>query len=112
MAKELWSIFTDNMNVCIFTGSGQVERHHCFPGFNRDKCETYGFVAPLRPDYHPNGVHGTDYARREIDPWLKAECQKYYEKHYGTRDEFVAEFGRNYITENDDHDWWDLQEDI
>ena len=26
--KKLWSIFTDDMDTCIFTGSNVVERHH------------------------------------------------------------------------------------
>lgn len=101
MAKKLWSIFTEDMDTCIFTGSTHVERHHCFGGFNRERCEKYGFIVPVRPDYHPNGVFGMDYARKEIDPWLKSECQKYYEEHYGSREEFMEEFGRNYIDEID-----------
>ena len=80
MAKKLWSIFTDDMDECIFTGSRNVERHHVFGGYNRDKSEAYGFVVPLRPDYHPNGVFGTEYAVTVIDPYLKSECQKYFEE--------------------------------
>ena len=110
MAKELWSIFTENMDTCIFTGSTQVERHHVFGSFNREKSEKCGFVVPLRPDHHPNGVFATDYAREEIDPWLKAECQKYYEEHYGTREEFVEEFGQNYINDNEEIDLEDFFE--
>jgi len=97
MAKRLTSIFTDNMNKCIFTGSSKVERHHVFGSFNKARSEKYGFIVPLRPDYHPNGVFATDHAKNEVDPWLKAECQKYYEEHIGSREEFMAEFGRNYI---------------
>ena len=30
MAKRLWSVFTDDMDHCYFTGSSMVERHHIF----------------------------------------------------------------------------------
>lgn len=96
--KKLWSIFTDNMDACIFTGATQVERHHVFGGSNRKKCEKYGFVAPLRPDLHPNGAQ---FRRAEenlkIDGYLKQRCQRYYEEHYGTREEFRGEFGKSYL---------------
>ena len=97
MGKKLTSVLTDDMDTCIFTQCNQVERHHVFGGYNRNRSEEYGFVVPLRPDLHPNGVHGTDYAREVVDPYLKETCQKYYEEHYGTREEFIAEFGRSYL---------------
>lgn len=30
MGKRLWSVFTDDMDHCYFTGSPYVERHHIF----------------------------------------------------------------------------------
>ena len=52
--KILWSVFTDDMDHCYFTGSAPVERHHIFGGNpNRKYSEKYGFVIPLRPDLHP-----------------------------------------------------------
>lgn len=94
--KRLWSVFTDNMDKCIFTGSWVVERHHIFGGSNRKKSEKYGFVVPLRPDYHPNGVFAGANAK-EIDTKLKCMAQEYWEEHYGTRDEFRKQFGRSYL---------------
>ena len=96
MAKKLWSVFTDNMDKCIFTGSWVVERHHIFGGSNRKKSEKYGFVVPLRPDYHPNGVHAGSNAK-EIDTKLKEMAQSYWEAHLGTREEFRKEFGKSYL---------------
>ena len=94
--KKLWSVFTDNMNQCIFTGSWVVERHHIFGGTYRKKSEKYGFVVPLRPDYHPNGVQAGKNAK-EIDLRLKTMAQEYYENHYGTREQFRKEFGKSYL---------------
>ena len=97
--KRLWSIFTDDMDACIFTKSTYVERHHVFAGnANRKKCEKYGFIAPLGPDLHPNGVffNRTD-QNLKIDGYLKIECQKYYESHFGSRKDFIREFGKGYL---------------
>lgn len=53
MSKKLKSVFTDNMDECIFTGSTTVERHHIFGGSNRKKSEKYGFVVPLLSRFTP-----------------------------------------------------------
>lgn len=94
--KRLWSVFTDDMDHCLFTGSAPVERHHIFGGSNRAKCEKYGFVVPLRPDLHPNGVQAGKNAK-QIDLRLKTMAQEYYENHYGTREDFRKEFGKSYL---------------
>lgn len=96
MSKRLWSAFTDNMDCCIFTGSYNVERHHIFGGVNRKISEKYGFVVPLRPDYHPNGVH-FDRRNGNVDIKLKEMAQKYYEDHIGTRERFRKEFGKSWL---------------
>jgi hypothetical protein len=94
--KRLTSVLTDDLDHCMFTGSAPVERHHVFGGPNRKKSTERGFIAPLRPDLHPNGVFAGEQAK-EVDMKLKTMCQKYYEEHYGTREEFIAEFGKNHL---------------
>lgn len=96
MAKRLTSVFTEDMDHCYFTGAAPVERHHIFGGSNRKRSEKYGFVVPLRPDLHPNGVFAGPDAK-EIDTKLKTMAQEYYEEHYGTRDDFRREFGKSYL---------------
>lgn len=96
MSKILKSVFTDDMDSCIFTGYTHVERHHIFGGNNRERSEKYGFVVPLRPDLHPNGVHAGREAKR-IDMYLKMMAQTYYECNYGTREQFIQEFGKSYL---------------
>ena len=58
MAKRLWSVFTEDMDHCYFSGSPYVERHHIFEGRQgyKEKSENRGFVIPLRYDLHPNGA--------------------------------------------------------
>lgn len=94
--KRLHSVFTDDMDHCMFTGSAPVERHHIFGGSNRKKCEKYGFIAPLRPDLHPNGVFAGKDAK-SVDLVLKTKAQAYYEEHHGTREDFIREFGKSYL---------------
>lgn len=106
MAK-LWSIFTKNMDACLYTGYTSVERHHVFGGPNKARSEKYGFIAPLRPDLHPNGVHAGVYAD-VVDEVLKKACQRYYEANYGSREDFIKEFGKNYIGEGEENEQCDF----
>lgn len=94
--KKLHSVLTDDLDHCMFTGAAPVERHHVFGGANRKKSERRGFIAPLRPDLHPNGVFAGKDAK-DVDTALKRLSQQYYESHYGTREQFIEEFGRNYL---------------
>lgn len=96
MAKKLFSVFADDLDHCMFTGSPMVERHHIFGASNRKRSEKYGFIAPLRPDLHPNGASAGKEAK-EVDTYLKEMAQRYYEEHYGTRDDFRREFWKSYL---------------
>ena len=95
--KRLCSVFTDDMDHCFFTGSALVERHHIFGGSSRKASEKYGFVVPLRPDLHPNGVQADRSKSKEIDLYLKQNAQKYFEENCGTREEFRGIFGKSYL---------------
>ena len=96
MSKRLWSVFTDDMDHCYFTGTVPVERHHIFGGANRKNSEKYGFIVPLRPDLHPNGVYA-GHSAKLIDVKLKTMAQEYFEREYGTRDDFRRIFGKSYL---------------
>lgn len=93
MAKRLWSIFTDDMDHCMYTGQCGVERHHVFSHTSRERklCEKYGFIAPLRPDLHPNGVHRGKGAV-QVDKDLRKRCKEYFLQYYGTEEEFRSLF--------------------
>ena len=94
--KKLWSVFTDDMDQCYFTGTAPVERHHIFGGSRKKASEKYGFVIPLRPDLHPNGAHAGSNSNK-IDTKLKQMAQEYFEHNYGTRDDFRRIFGKSYL---------------
>lgn len=105
------SIFTSDFNKCavtnIYRGARRIEVHHVYGGItgNRKKSTKYGYVVPLVDVCHPNGSAGSDkeckrltgMTLKELDIKLKQRCQEHYEAHYGTREQFIAEFGKNYL---------------
>lgn len=97
-----------DMNRCHITGirSGIIERHHVFGAANRTRSTFYGFVVPLIAEIHPNGARRNDkrcqeltgMKTKDIDLNLRREAQTWYENDLGkTREEFIEEFGRNYL---------------
>ena len=93
---KLWSVLVDDLEHCYVTGSSIICIHHVFNGPNRSLSEKYGFLIPLRPDWHnmtPYSVH-MDW---KFDLFLKQKGQTYYESHYGTREDFIREFYKNYL---------------
>lgn len=96
--KKLFTVIHTDLDTCMFTGSYDIERHHVFGASNKKRSEKYGFIAPLRRDLHPNGVFfKRTFKNMLIDGKLKMMCQMHYEENIGTREEFLAEFGRNYL---------------
>lgn len=80
--------------------------HHVFGASNRKRSTEYGFVVPLVAEIHPNGARAdegecfrlTGMSLRQLDQELKRACQEYYERRLGkSRQQFVDEFGRNYL---------------
>ena len=73
-----------------------LESHHIFGGSNRKLSEKYKLKVWLTHDWHnepPYGVHHN----KELMQKLHEVGQRYYEEHYGTREDFLREFGRNYL---------------
>ena len=70
--------------------------HHIFYGTaNRKKAEKYGLKAFLCQEHHTggSGVH----FNKDLDVELKKLAQKYFEEHYGSRKEFIREFGKSVL---------------
>lgn len=96
MAKQLKSVFTDDLDHCYFTGRYGVERHHIFGGYRRKTSEKYGYILPVVPELHPNGVHAGQ-ASKLLDLRMKQMAQEHYEANIGTREQFIYEFGKSYL---------------
>ncbi len=97
--KKLYSVIQDDLSVCFVTGSTNVAIHHIFPGKGRRKlCEKYGFLAALEPEYHNMGSQSVHAAPNTgLDLKLKQTAQRYFEEHYGTREEFINLFLTSYL---------------
>lgn len=94
--KKLFSVLTDDLHHCIITGDCNVAIHHVFNGPNRYLSEKYGFLVPLRPDWH-NMTSYSVHMDQVFDESLKRKAQRYYEEHYGSREDFGREFGKSYL---------------
>lgn len=83
---------------CYICGrSENLHEHHIFYGTsNRKNSERTGLKVWLCYEHHngsPAGVH----FNKELDLYLKQTAQRVYEETTGTRVEFMAIFGRNYL---------------
>jgi hypothetical protein len=85
-----------DMEHCFICGSPYVEIHHCIFGTaNRRKSEKYKLVVPLCHAHHRGNE--SPHRNKVIDNQFRRMAQKYFEEHYGTRDDFMKEFGKNYL---------------
>lgn len=94
---HFYSIFTSDLKHCIITGSSHVHIHHIFGGANKALSERYGFLLPLRPDWHVNTSYSI-HQDRALELFYKTRCQQYYLKHYGSKEKWLQEFGK----------WWEI----
>lgn len=82
---------------CIVCGTTyNLHDHHIFFGSRRKASERRGLKCWLCANHHNmsnDGVHHN----RILDLKLKKFAQKYYEDHYGTREDFRREFGKSYL---------------
>jgi hypothetical protein len=79
-----------------------VHNHHVYPGNGRrDVSEREGCVVQLCAEHHNMSNHGVHFDRR-LDAWLRADCQRRWERREGlTGDEaheaFRSVFGISYL---------------
>lgn len=73
-------------------------RHEVFFGVrNRQKSIKYGLIVFLTPEMHNLGNKGV-HQNREFDLYLKKIGQKTWQEYYNkTIEDFIKEFGRNYL---------------
>lgn len=88
---------------CIVCGSPYVQMHHIFHGSHRRAfSDKYGYIVPLCMRHH-TGADGIHQAKnRKYDLSLMKEAQRDYEKHYGTREDFIRECGKSYLEDENE----------
>ncbi len=87
--------------VCYLCGRNgsedPLELHHCFGAANRTHSDQDGLVVWLCGDRcHRNGS-GAVHRNHATDLFLKEEAQMAWESCYGTREDFIKRYGKNYL---------------
>lgn len=83
-------------DVCVVCGSPHVQSHHIYGGTaNRKISDKHKYIIPLCAEHHTggNGIH----RNRGMDLRWKELAQQHYEKHVGTRQDFIKEFGKSWL---------------
>lgn len=99
--KPYWSIFTNTMNVCIITGTTKesgavIDPHHIFGAADKGSSEKYGFMLPLRRDWHEVANYSI-HMDKMLDLKYKLKCQEYWiNVLHKTEQEFRKEFRKWY----------------
>lgn len=93
LEKNRFSIFTDNLNICMFCGMKSTDLNEIFRGRNRRNSMKYGAVIPLCRRCH---CKITDNYNLEMKWKIKGQekIMNYYNMNI---EEFINIFGRNYL---------------
>lgn len=89
---------------CVLTGYDGIylDKHHVFGGANRKKSEQLGLWVWVQPELHNLGresIHRNAELDRTLKKWAQRICMERYDM---SIEDFIREFGRNYIlTEGD-----------
>lgn len=79
--------------TCVVCGSPYVEQHHVLYGVaNRKKSEKRGYKIPVCRTHHCEIHRNRGMALR----WMEL-AQMHYERNFGSRREFIQEFGKSYL---------------
>ena len=76
----------------IKTHREHYHKHHVFPGFNRKHSDEDGLVIFLTPPQHERIHKDIEYRRM-----TQRAAQRVYESVIGSRNDFTARYGRNYL---------------
>ena len=91
------SILGSRKGRCYLCGEyGQTEEHHIFGGPNRPLSEQYGLKVDLCLKCHRFGNHAVHKDQAVMNE-LHKQGQEAFENHFGSRQQFMQIFGRNYL---------------
>lgn len=90
------SVLQKNKECYLCGTTWNLEKHHViFGNGNRDKSEKYGLTVWLCPNHHRGNF--SPHHNRRLDLNLKEIAQEKWESQFGTREQFLIEFGRSYL---------------
>lgn len=92
LERKRFSVFTANDRCMVCKSTYQLTWNEIYRGRNRINSMKYGFCLRMCLNCHKN--YQDDVLFNKL--WHE-NAQRYFEEHYGTRDEFVRIFRRNYL---------------
>ena len=98
MAESIMQEDRSYCYLCGRNGNGDpLEEHHCLGGANRKLSEQDGLKVYLCGNRcHRNGPNAA-HQNAGTANFLKAKAQSAWEATYGTREDFMGRYGRNYL---------------
>lgn len=90
--KEYFSIFTPDMHKCFITGDTKnIVPHHIFGASDKTFSEKYGFMLPIRFDWHEISDYSI-HEDRNLNLKYKRLCQEYWiNTLHRTKEEWLTE---------------------
>jgi len=92
LERKRKSVFTDNDRCMVCKSTYQLTWNEIYRGRNRTNSMKYGFCLRMCLNCHREYQEDANF--NEL--WHKT-AQRYFEEYYGTRDEFISIFRRNYL---------------
>lgn len=101
------SILQKDKTVCIIckqNASGDhLDKHHCFGAAFRKKSEKFGLTVYIHHNkchiFGKNAVHNNAQVNRHLQAFAQKKAMDHYK---WSVDDFIKEFGRNYLNGNQD----------
>lgn len=93
LEENRFSILQENKNKCYFCDKRAVDTHELIKGRNRKKCIKWGLVVYLCRDCHRKTEEDSVFYQ-ETKKLAQIKWKEYYCK---SNEEFIKEFGRNYL---------------
>lgn len=91
--SERYSILQQNKSKCYFCDNKAVDAHELIKGINRKKCIKWGLVVYICRDCHRKTEEDSEFYQK-----TRKMAQKIWQNHYNkTTEEFIKEFGKNYL---------------
>ena len=91
------SIISNERECFICHKLEPLHKHHIYEGTGRRALsEKYGcwiYLCPRHHNWSDYGIH----ANKELDLKIKQMCQKKWMELYGSEEDFIKVFGRNYL---------------
>lgn len=95
--KKVTSLIQDGRYCVVCGAENALHLHHIFGGYaNRQISDVDGCYCYLCYMHHNGGNYGV-HSNRELDLYLKKECQTAWENKLGTREDFIKRYGKSWL---------------